>query len=203
MGPISIAAGNIHLLGDLNVPDGAPGVVIFVQHGPHGRSSGRQFILERFRHAGLGTLHLDLLGPAEQAAGRMSRPQGAEIDVFSTRLLAVTKWLAQTTGCWIGYFAAGRAVPAVLHAAARHPDHVSAVVCAGGRPDLVLDALPHIGLPALLIADGRDPRSAELIHRAFAHLLCERHLEVVGKRARERVAELATSWFLVNVPAFA
>ncbi|HSP16544.1 MAG TPA: hypothetical protein VLV78_17500 [Thermoanaerobaculia bacterium] len=215
MSEVSIAAGEVELAGELTMPERMRGVVMLLGCGESRRFSPRSVATaKRFQDAGFGTLLIDFVTPAEDAADRNGQGSKFDLEKLSGRAVAATEWLqrvAQSAGCGVGYFAMGRATPVALRAAAHHPDHVSAVVCAGGRPDLAMETLPKIRAATLLIVGALDRRSAESHRRALAYLRCERHLESIAgasqrfaeRGALEQVAELATSWLLVHVPAFA
>jgi len=67
--------------------------------------------------------------------------------------------------------------------------------------------LPLVKAPTLLIVGGADPRVIELNREAQQQLRCEARLEIVAGAthlfeepgALERVAELASEWFLAKL----
>ena len=83
------------------------------------------------------------------------------------------------------------------------------MVSRGGRPDLAGKALPKVQAPTLLIVGGRDDIVIELNEQARDQMRCEVKLEIVPGAthlfeepgALERVAELASDWFLLHVAA--
>jgi pimeloyl-ACP methyl ester carboxylesterase len=78
-----------------------------------------------------------------------------------------------------------------------------AVVSRGGRPDLAMSALPHVGAATLLIVGGADDTVLALNRLAYAQLKGIRALEVIPEAthlfeepgALEEVARLAADWF--------
>ncbi|HWC65356.1 MAG TPA: alpha/beta hydrolase, partial [Thermoanaerobaculia bacterium] len=65
---IRIPAGDATLTGDLRIPDGARGVVLFAHGSGSARSSPRnRFVASALGEQGLGTLLFDLLTPEEGA----------------------------------------------------------------------------------------------------------------------------------------
>src|SRR5262249_38170983 len=59
---VTVTAGGVVLEGDLGIPDGASGVVLFAHGSGSGRHSPRnQFVAARLHAAGLATLLIDLL----------------------------------------------------------------------------------------------------------------------------------------------
>ncbi len=105
-------AGTTRLAGYLNVPPGAPGIVIFAHGSGSSRDSPRnQYVAAMLAAAGLGTLLFDLLTPAEEA----DRANVFDISLLASRLEQVTAWLrAQRLGEPIGYFGASTGAAAGL-----------------------------------------------------------------------------------------
>ncbi len=193
----------VRLPGDLVVPDGAVGVVIFAHGSGSSRKSPRNVeVARRLNEAGLGTLLFDLLSPAEAE----DRANVFDIDLLAARLVGAARWLRrwpQVGTVPIGLFGASTGAAAALVAAERLGGEISAVVSRGGRPDLAGDSLPRVTAPTLLIVGGDDVEVLGLNRDAEARMRCERRLEVIPGAthlfeepgALERVAELAADWF--------
>jgi pimeloyl-ACP methyl ester carboxylesterase len=106
-------------------------------------------------------------------------------------------------GGFTGLFGASTGAASALSAAAQLGERVFAVVSRGGRPDLVMDQLPLVKSPVLLLVGERDEQVLELNRKAFNALLCEKHLEVIPSATHlfeepgtlEQIAALAASWF--------
>jgi len=206
--PVRVPAGTATLEGDLGVPEGAHGVVLFA----HGSGSSRHSVRNRFvagalRGGGLATLLLDLLTPDEEAVDARTAHLRFDIGLLADRLVAATDWLAanpDTRGLKIGYFGASTGGGAALVAAAERPDLVGAVVSRGGRPDLAGPSLAHVRAPTLLIVGGRDEPVIGMNREAMQHPRAETRLEIVPGAthlfeepgALEKVARLAEDWFL-------
>ena len=118
-----------------------------------------------------------------------------------------TKWTMDqpsTRELSLGYFGASTGGGAALVAAAELPRDVGAVVSRGGRPDLAGDALPKVEAPTLLIVGGQDEVVIAMNEQARSRMRCEVKLEIIPGAthlfeepgALERVAQLATDWFL-------
>src|SRR5437763_8361599 len=157
--PIKIAMGPITLEGDLAMPEGARGIVLFA----HGSGSSRQsprnrFVAETLLDGGLATLLFDLLTEEEEYQERLTRHLRFDIGLLARRLIDATDWLAgrpETRGLKIGYFGASTGGGAALVAAAERPEAVGAVVSRGGRPDLAGEgALGLVRAPTRLIVGG-------------------------------------------------
>ena len=90
-----------------------------------------------------------------------------------------------------------------MTAAALLGSAIRAVVSRGGRPDLAMEALPHVTAATLLIVGERDEVVLRLNEEAFARLAVEKSLAVVPGAthlfeepgALEAVARLAAHWF--------
>jgi putative phosphoribosyl transferase len=201
---IRIQAGDARLAGDLAVPAGAAGVVLFA----HGSGSSRQsprnrYVAGMLNAAGLGTLLFDLLTTDEE----VDRANVFDIPLLAGRLAAATAWLRGEPGMGdvpIGYFGASTGAAAALWAAAEPGVRVDAVVSRGGRPDLAMARLGDVRAPALLIVGGLDTEVLALNRLALARLLPASRLAVVEGATHlfeepgtlEQAAALARDWFL-------
>jgi putative phosphoribosyl transferase len=206
--PVRVGTGGIVLEGNLSIPDGARGVVLFAHGSGSGRHSPRnRFVARQLVSSGLATLLIDLLTEAEEGAEKYTRHLRFDIGLLAGRLVGATDWLAgeaRTTHLSVGYFGASTGGGAALVAAARRPDRVAAVVSRGGRPDLAGDALPQVTAPTLLIVGGDDEPVIEMNEWALARLGSPvKRLEIVPGASHlfeepgtlEEVARLAADWF--------
>lgn len=206
--PIVIHIDAVRLNGDLAVPAGAKGIVIFAHGSGSSRLSPRnRFVAGVLNAAGLATLLFDLLSEQEEAADMRTGQYRFDIPMLARRLVAATEWASgdvRTRDLVPGYFGASTGAAAALIAAAERPEHVRAVVSRGGRPDLAGRSLPRVQAPTLLIVGGADRPVIGLNQQAFDLLRCTKRLEIVPGAthlfeepgALERVAELARDWFL-------
>jgi len=204
---VRIAAGRASLDGDLTLPPGARGVVLFAHGSGSSRHSSRnRYVAQELRRSGLGTLLMDLLTSEEEAVDARTGHLRFDIDLLAERLGAATDFLRddpRTSRLAVGYFGASTGGGAALLAAADRPAEVGAVVSRGGRPDLAGAALPRVQAPTLLIVGGRDEPVIEMNREALAGLRCEKRLEIVPgathlfeeRGALEEVARLAAGWF--------
>src|SRR6516164_6098637 len=206
--PVRVAAGPVALEGNLGVPEGARGVVLFAHGSGSGRHSPRnRFVARQLRAANLATLLLDLLTEEEEAEDRHTAHLRFDIGLLADRLIGATRWLAeqpQTAGLSVGYFGASTGGGAALVAAARCADRIQAVVSRGGRPDLAGEALPAVRAPTLLIVGGDDEPVIGLNEQALARLGAPvKQLVIVPGASHlfeesgklEEVARLAADWF--------
>jgi len=210
---ICIPLSEATLGGELIIPDGATGLVIFAHGSGSSRHSPRnQNVARTLRSVGLGTLLFDLLTAQEEVAEAYTRHLRFNITFLANRLVAVTNWVRSQPSCgelMVGYFGASTGAAAALVAAADLPKFVHAVVSRGGRPDLAEAALDRVQAPTLLIVGGADTPVILLNEQAFARLRCEKTLRIVPHAshlfeeagALETVATLAGEWFLKHLAA--
>jgi len=200
--PVEIPVDGVTLEGDLGIPDGATGLVVFAHGSGSSRKSPRnQFVAERLRNRGLGTLLFDLL--TEQEDQRYETR--FDIDLLVDRLVTASEWVdeeATTRDLQVGYFGSSTGAAAALRAAARRD--VDAVVSRGGRVDLASAVLADVTAPTLFVVGGADHTVLELNREAYDELVCEKSLEVVEGAghlfeepgALEAVADHAGDWFV-------
>jgi putative phosphoribosyl transferase len=205
---VSVPAGAVVLEGTLTLPHGAAGIVLFAHGSGSSRHSPRnRFVAAELQAGGLGTLLLDLLTQAEEAADLRTRELRFDIGLLADRLVAAISWLRDGDAIRdlpIGLFGASTGGGAALVAAARAPDDVGAVVSRGGRPDLAGDALPLVRAPTLLIVGAEDDVVVELNRRAMARMTAPVQLVLVPGATHlfeepgtlEAVAQLARDWFV-------
>jgi putative phosphoribosyl transferase len=195
------------LEGNLTVPSGAAGVVLFAHGSGSSRLSPRNRAVARALNEGvLATLQLDLLTPEEETVDLATRHLRFDIGLLAERLIGAIEWLGRepaTRDARVGLFGASTGGGAALVAAAERPQAVHAVVSRGGRPDLAGAALPRVLAPTLLIVGERDAPVIEMNEAALARLDGVKRLEIVPNAthlfeepgALEEVARLARDWF--------
>lgn len=200
---LTIDAGGVFLPGDLAVPPDASALVVFAHGSGSSRRSPRNVaVAERLHRDGLATVLFDLLTDEEARDRRVV----FDIGLLARRLASAIDGvsgepdLAETP---VALFGASTGAAAALVASVSIPA-VTAIVSRGGRPDLARDALERVTAPTLLIIGGADPEVLELNRQARARMRSETRLEVVPDAthlfeepgALERVAELASAWFV-------
>lgn len=205
---VRIPSGEVWLDGDLALPAGFGGVVLFAHGSGSGRHSGRnRQVAQRLQQAGIATLLLDLLTQREEQVDVHTREHRFDIGLLSRRMHDATLWVAsqaELSQVPIGYFGASTGSAAALIAAARLGQQVRAVVSRGGRPDLAGPAaLAAVTAPTLLIVGGADPGVIELNEEAYQLLRCQKDLVIVPgathlfeeRGALEQVSDAAAAWF--------
>jgi dienelactone hydrolase len=208
---VRVQARGVTLEGNLGIPAGAGGVVLFAHGSGSSRHSPRnRYVADVLRQSGLGTLLIDLLTREEEQVDMRTAQLRFDIGFLAERLAAATDWLKQnahTASLPIGYFGASTGGGAALVAAAQRPGDVAAVVSRGGRPDLAGAALPLVQAPTLLIVGGHDTPVIGLNRQALAQLQCTKELVIVPGAthlfeepgALEEVARLASEWFTLHL----
>jgi len=123
---IRIPIGSIHLDGNLEIPEEAKGIVVFVHGSGSSRYSTRnQYVAKELQKEGLGTLLFDLLTAEEEKVDMITREFRFNIDLLAKRLSDVTAWLLKTEKIKelnIGYFGASTGAAAALISAGEYPD---------------------------------------------------------------------------------
>ena len=205
---VLIDASDVFFPGTLSIPRDARGIVLFA----HGSGSSRHSPRNRrvaavLRSQRLATLLFDLLTPEEELVDRQTAELRFDIRLLATRLVGVTKWVAQqasTRNLPVGYFGASTGAAAALVAAAQVPDLIAVVVSRGGRPDLAAEALGKVRASVLLLVGGLDEKVVGLNRQALGRLQCQNKRLVVVPGAThlfeepgklEQVAQEATAWF--------
>ncbi|MEN8614570.1 dienelactone hydrolase family protein [Dehalogenimonas sp. THU2] len=211
--PVTIPVGETRLSGDLCLPEGATGLVVFA----HGSGSSRLSTRNRrvaagLRQARLGTLLFDLLTSSEESIDNITAELRFNIPFLGERLVSVTDWLGtrtETRGLSLGYFGASTGAAAALVAAAQRPERVAAVVSRGGRPDLAAEYLGKMAAPTLLIVGGDDTEVIRLNEIAMEQLHVEKELAIVPGATHlfeepgklDEVQRLAGKWFVKYLTA--
>lgn len=218
---IPISAGVV-LEGDLRIPsrttsgttegEGAPkGLVLFAHGSGSSRFSPRnRYVAQVLNDAGIATLLVDLLTPAEEAIDERTRHLRFDLELLASRLQAVLEWLGSnpnTSSMQVGVFGASTGGGAALILAARERDRVKAVVSRGGRPDLAGSPnLNRVIAPTLCLVGGNDDVVLNLNEKALLKLTNTKHkeLKVIPGATHlfeepgtlEKVAREARDWFL-------
>jgi putative phosphoribosyl transferase len=204
--PVAVGSGGKELLGDLEVPSDATGLVVFA----HGTGSSRfsprnRLVAQVLRDGGFATLLLDLLTAEEEQTDVRTRELRFDVGLLADRVLCALDRMREhetVRGLPVGLFGASTGAAAALIAAAGDRS-VRAVVSRGGRPDLAGDALHDVEAPTLMIVGGRDPRILEANRVASRELSAPHRIDVIPGAthlfeepgALERVAALAAAWF--------
>ena len=195
------------LTGDLIIPQGAKGIVLFAHGSGSSRFSPRnRSVASALNFAGLATLLLDLLTDEDELTAGSTRQMLHNIEILANRLDGATDWIgrrANTRALPIGYFGASTGTAAALVAASRRRHIVTAVVSRSGRPDLAGDALGMVQAATLLIVGALDTKVVAFNEGAFKRLHCTKRIEVVPDAthlfaepwALATVARLARRWF--------
>lgn len=201
---VRVPAGQVSLEGDLDMPAGARGLVIFAHGSGSSRHSSRnQWVAGELRKHGFGTLLFDLLTIEED----QDRAMRFDVSMLARRLGAAIRHVRTIPACAalpVGLFGASTGAAAALIAAADNPEDVAAVVSRGGRPDLAGSrTCSQVRAHTLLLVGGADTDVLEL-NRAVATVMgeCAELVVVPGAThlfeepgALQQVARHAANWF--------
>ena len=200
------------LSGDLALPQGFQGVVLFAHGSGSGRHSARnRQVAQRLQQAGIATLLFDLLTVQEEQADLHTGVHRFDIPLLTHRMQDATLWAGaqpELRHARIGYFGASTGSAAALIAAARLGDRVAAVVSRGGRPELAGPvALAAVTAPTLLVVGGADRVAVDHNQHAYELLRCEKEIVIVPGAthlfeeagALSQMATLAADWFSVHL----
>jgi putative phosphoribosyl transferase len=207
--PFDTPNGSMRMEGMLELPADAAGVVLFAHGSGSSRLSPRNnYVAKALRDAGIGTLLLDLLSPAEDSIYE----NRFNIALLTERLTVAAAWLRNhppAANLPLGLFGASTGAAAAVQLAARPEAAIAAVVSRGGRPDLAGHAaLEAVRAPTLLIVGGDDDVVIDLNQEASGHLHCEHRTVIVPGATHlfeepgklEEVAALASDWFATRLP---
>jgi dienelactone hydrolase len=201
-----IPCAGVELHGDIAIPAGATGIVIFVHGSGSSRLSPRnRMVASEMNHQGLATLLFDLMTASEAVAEKLTGELRFNIPFLTDRLAAVIRWSQKETklkNLGIGLFGASTGAAAALCAAARVPE-VQAVVSRGGRTDLAGTEAQHVFAPTLLIVGQNDRPVVRWNEETLNRLPGIKHLSQIASAthlfeepgALEEVATIAAAWF--------
>ncbi len=204
---VKIPVGEEVIFGNLSVPRGSKGVVLFAHGSGSGRFSPRNnAVAAVLQKKGIATLLVDLLTKEEEAVDELTREHRFNIGLLAERLLKASEGLKkkkETKGLALGYYGSSTGAAAALVAAAQRKDVVS-VVSRGGRTDLAGEFLPKVKAACLFIMGSLDEDVLRLNEESLEALRCKKKLEIVGGASHlfeepgtlEKVTELASAWFL-------
>ena len=208
---VKIPSGSAIVYGNLEIPSGAEGIVLFAHGSGSSRFSPRNtFVADLLNKQGIATLLIDLLTEEEEAIDDYTGQYRFDVNMLAERLIDSTRWLKKnpsTQKLAVGYFGASTGAAAALIAAAKLSNDIKAVVSRGGRPDLAAENLPKVQAPTLLIVGGDDTEVLGLNRQALKLIHAEKRLEIIPGATHlfeepgklQEAAELAIDWFKKNL----
>lgn len=189
--------------GNLSIPTDAKGLVIFTHSTANSRlSQPNRVVADYLLQQGFATFLFDHLAPGEGDI----HDRNSNIRLLAERLIIVSEWLLfseQTSNYHQAYFSTSTGAAAALYAAAAEGAEITAVVSRSGRPDLVMEVLPTLQTPTLLIVGSNDHEIVTINQKAFEVMHCPKRLEVIPGAshlfeeagAMEKVCVQAAAWF--------
>jgi putative phosphoribosyl transferase len=207
---VRIPVEDVELEGNLDIPHGAQGIVIFVHGSGSSRHSSRnQYVARALNRGKVGTLLFDLLTAEEEQIDLRTRHLRFDIDLLARRTIGTVDWLVDqdcAEGMNIGLFGSSTGAAAALIAAAERPAIVQAVVSRSGRPDLAEEVLPNVVTSTLLIVGELDQPVIGMNRQAMEQMpsVTDVVLQIVPGASHlfeesgtlERAARLARDWFI-------
>jgi len=123
-GLVRVNAAGVMLEGNLIIPRGATGIVLFAHGSGSSRFSSRnRYVAEVLRNRGLGTLLIDLLTHDEELVDTRTAHLRFDIEMLADRLVGTAEWLGREQADQkIGLFGAstgGGGGEATIHGSAR------------------------------------------------------------------------------------
>src|SRR5260370_38858402 len=92
---VHVTAGPIILEGNMAIPDGVHGIVLFAHGSGSSRHSPRnRFVASELQRRGLATLLIDLLTAEEEQVDMRTAQLRFDIGLLAHRLVVTTDWLA-------------------------------------------------------------------------------------------------------------
>ena len=204
---ITIPLEKVTLEGNLQVPENASGLVVFVHGSGSSRFSPRNnHVAKAMNQAGLSTLLFDLLTAEEDRIDQRTREFRFNIPLLASRLIQVTDWITYQPSLKninLGYFGASTGAAAALIAAAQRSYLVKAIVSRGGRPDLAGSDLALVKAPVLFLVGSLDVEVISLNRQAQQQLHHLNELKIISGATHlfeepgtlDQVTKLATQWF--------
>lgn len=198
----------VTLEGNLSIPEGSNGIVLFAHGSGSGRTSPRNhFVAKVLNQNGIATLLFDLLTRDEEEIDEQTMHLRFDIPLLSQRLVQTTDWIlndSKISQLNVGYFGASTGAAAALVGAAARPKIVKAVVSRGGRPDLAGSNLGSVKCPTLLLVGGYDDVVIDLNKKALSKITSEKKLIIIPEATHlfeepgklEQVAKYASNWFV-------
>lgn len=207
---VEIKTNGTVLGGYLEVPENAKGLIVFVHGAGSSRLSPRnQKVAQILREKGFGTLLFDLLTEEEDALFE----NRFDIDLLTKRILFALDWLdlrGEKNNLPVGLFGASTGAAVALRAAIILGPKIQAVVCRGGRVDLIGDEITEVKAPVLLIVGSKDLEILSLNETALQKIAGpKKSLQIIEganhlfeePNTLEQVAVKAADWFDENLCA--
>ncbi len=199
---IKVELNDATLVGNLNQPAKSRALVIFAHGSGSSRLSPRNnYVADILNQHQISTLLTDLLTPEEDEVYE----NRFDTDLLTDRLIRVTEKMLEQIAfdiLPIGYFGASTGAASALDAAAFLGDMVKAIVCRGGRVDMVKN-LSEVKAPVLLIVGSLDLAVIDLNQKALQSFPAQKKMQVVEGASHlfeepgtlDEAANLAADWF--------
>lgn len=226
--PIPNSNSDMHVEGNLVIPDNPIGIVVFAHGSGSSKSSKRnQLVSEKLNKSNIATLLFDLLSDEEQNFDTQLEKislkiPGAVLNKFNISLLTnrlsmVTDWVRSnpsTRKLPISYFASSTGGAAALMSASRH--NIVSIVIRSGRTELnENNFLENIESSCLFIVGSKEKSLVKVSKETIKKMRNskEKKLCIIkgashlfeDERYMQEVAEIATHWltrnFILHIPS--
>ncbi|MCX7012730.1 MAG: hypothetical protein NTW86_09260 [Candidatus Sumerlaeota bacterium] len=195
---VELKAGGVRLRASVGLPSVPAGWVIFAHEGGaslHGSALGST--ARKLNEAGLATLSIELLTPAESA-----RSAGLPSEALAERMLAGAEWLRGEGNGMLGVVGAGEGASAALWAASEKGSGIASVVACAPRLEVAAERLDQVEAQTLLIVGGADRRALKRARWARRRLANSEMVVVPGASrlfdapaALRALSERSVDWF--------
>lgn len=173
---LKLPVDGIYMEGNLTLPVKAKSLVIFAQ-GSGEFSSEYETLARHLQQNGFGTLLFQLSNEKEESHQKLGIP------LLAQRLVALTLWISshsEYSSLDLAYLGGGRGAAVALKAAAVLSSTIRAVICCGGRTDLVSKDLKKVICPTLLITGELDFHTIKLNKQAMKLLGGTRQIAIIA-----------------------
>lgn len=219
--PIPNSNSDMHIEGNLVIPDNSKGIVVFVHGSGSSKSSKRnQLVSEKLNDNNIATFLFDRLSREEQESDILvenikSKIPGMILNKFNIQLLAervsmVTEWIMDNPSTWrlqIAYFASSTGGAAALIAASQY--NIRSIVIRSGRTDLVENQfLNQMVSPCLFIVGSKEKTLVKINKETMKKLrnVKEKKLVIIQNSSHlleeegtmQEVAQVASEWITPN-----
>ena len=212
---LTICRDDVRLEALLSVPEYAKGVVLFVHGAGSDRFSPRnQYVAESLLDSGFATLLVNLLTSQEHRYDTVTGKIRYNIPLLAGRVDLIADWIEQhplLESLNLAYFGSGSGAAAAVLAAVQRPLSVHAVICRGGRLDLLPpQVLPDLQPPTLALIGQEDLLTRRQTQPALRRMKCEKKLVLVPGASQlfeepgklDEVARCSFLWLLEHLHSF-
>lgn len=180
---VVICRDNVRMEGILSVPEYPKGIVLFAHGaGSHRFSPRNLHVAESLLDSGFATLLVNLLTQQEQRRDAVTGKLRNNIPLIAGRIDLATEWIEEQprlASLSLAYFGSGIGAAAAAVSAVQRPLSVRALICRGGRLDLVPQVAADLRAPTLMLVGERDEPVLRGSLTVTRRMQCEKKLIVI------------------------